>query len=106
MRFPSAILRRADICQNNTQEGLITGIGVNSELGILIIEFASKLQEQGAGAVSRFNPGLVIATEIAIGTVFTLFVVPTMYLWIARAHGRRPASEATVRTIAPQEISG
>lgn len=34
---------------------------------------------KGAGAVSRFNMGLVIATGMTIGTLFTLFVVPTMY---------------------------
>ena len=37
----------------------------------------------GAGAASRFDLGLVIATGISIGTLFTLFVVPSMYLWIA-----------------------
>jgi multidrug efflux pump len=37
----------------------------------------------GAGAVSRFDIGLVIATGIAIGTLFTLFVVPAMYLFLA-----------------------
>ncbi|TAK72362.1 MAG: multidrug efflux protein, partial [Gammaproteobacteria bacterium] len=37
----------------------------------------------GAGALSRFNIGLVIATGIAIGTMFTLFVVPAMYMLIA-----------------------
>ncbi len=37
----------------------------------------------GAGAVSRYNIGLVIATGIAIGTLFTLFVVPAMYLLLA-----------------------
>lgn len=37
----------------------------------------------GAGAVSRFNIGLVIATGIAIGTLFTLFVVPAMYVFLA-----------------------
>ena len=37
----------------------------------------------GASAVSRFNIGLVIATGISIGTLFTLFVVPSMYLLIA-----------------------
>ena len=47
-------------------------------LGVIPLIFAS-----GAGAVSRFNIGLVIATGIAIGTVFTLFVVPSMYLLIA-----------------------
>ncbi|PIZ03936.1 MAG: multidrug efflux protein [Gammaproteobacteria bacterium CG_4_10_14_0_8_um_filter_38_16] len=33
----------------------------------------------GAGAVSRFDIGLVIASGMAIGTIFTLFVVPVMY---------------------------
>lgn len=37
----------------------------------------------GASAESRFDLGLVIATGISIGTLFTLFVVPSMYLWIA-----------------------
>ena len=38
----------------------------------------------GAGAVSRFNIGLVIATGISIGTLFTLFVVPAMYILLAK----------------------
>ncbi len=37
----------------------------------------------GAGAASRFNMGLVIMTGISIGTLFTLFVVPAMYLFMA-----------------------
>lgn len=37
----------------------------------------------GAGAISRFNIGLVIATGISIGTLFTLFVVPSMYALLA-----------------------
>ncbi len=37
----------------------------------------------GAGAVSRFNIGIVIAAGISIGTLFTLFVVPAMYLFLA-----------------------
>lgn len=47
-------------------------------LGVLPLVFAS-----GAGAAGRFNMGLVITTGIAIGTLFTLFVVPTMYLLLA-----------------------
>jgi multidrug efflux pump len=39
----------------------------------------------GAGAVSRFNMGLVIATGIAIGTLFTLFVVPSVYLMLGQS---------------------
>jgi multidrug efflux pump len=50
-------------------------------LGVLPLIFAS-----GAGAVSRFNIGLVIATGIAIGTLFTLFVVPAVYLLIGQNH--------------------
>ena len=41
----------------------------------------------GAGAVSRFNMGLVIATGLAIGTLFTLFVVPAMYMMLGADHG-------------------
>jgi multidrug efflux pump len=48
----------------------------------------------GAGAVSRFDMGLVIATGLAIGTLFTLFVVPAVYLLIATDHSR--VSEADV----------
>ncbi len=52
-------------------------------LGVLPLIFAT-----GAGAVSRFNIGLVIATGIAIGTLFTLFVVPAVYLAIAQNHAK------------------
>jgi multidrug efflux pump len=45
----------------------------------------------GAGAVSRFDIGLVIACGMTIGTLFTLFVVPTMYTFFARQH--RPDAE-------------
>ncbi len=47
-------------------------------LGVLPLITAS-----GAGAVSRFNIGLVIASGISIGTLFTLFVVPAMYMFLA-----------------------
>jgi multidrug efflux pump len=43
----------------------------------------------GAGAVSRFNMGLVIAAGLAIGTLFTLFVVPAVYMLIAEDHHTR-----------------
>jgi multidrug efflux pump len=50
-------------------------------LGVMPLITAS-----GAGAVSRFNMGLVIASGIAIGTLFTLFVVPAMYMLLAGKH--------------------
>ncbi len=52
-------------------------------LGVIPLVTAS-----GAGAVSRFDMGLVIATGLSIGTLFTLFVVPAVYLVIAADHSR------------------
>jgi multidrug efflux pump len=48
----------------------------------------------GAGAVSRFNMGLVIASGLTVGTLFTLFVVPAVYLLIATDHSRRSKEDA------------
>lgn len=107
-----------------TQVGLVTLVGVISKHGILIVEFANKLQiEQGLskreaieeatairlrpvlmttaalvfamipllmasgpGAAARFSMGTVIASGMTIGTVFTLFVLPAFYLYLARDH--------------------
>lgn len=104
-----------------TQVGLLTLIGLITKHGILIVEFANKLQEQGLsrreavekaagirlrpilmttaatvlamiplliasgpGAGSRFAMGLVIAAGMTLGTLFTLFVVPAVYTYLAR----------------------
>lgn len=105
-----------------TQIGLVTLIGLISKHGILIVEFAKRLQERegldrrtavlraastrmrpilmttsamvmgvlplitaaGTGAESRFAIGIVIASGVAVGTVFTLFVVPAAYTTLAR----------------------
>jgi multidrug efflux pump len=40
----------------------------------------------GAGAVSRFQLGVVIASGLSIGTLFTLFVVPAVYIIFAADH--------------------
>jgi len=49
----------------------------------------------GAGALSRFAMGLVIASGIAIGTLFTLFMVPSVYVMLAGDHSRvHEAAEA------------
>ncbi|TAM09674.1 MAG: multidrug efflux protein [Nevskiaceae bacterium] len=42
------------------------------------------LVASGAGAVSRFDMGLVIATGLTIGAVISLYVVPVIYTYVAR----------------------
>jgi multidrug efflux pump len=62
--------------------------------GAMVLGVVPLLIASGAGAVSRFNMGLVIATGVAIGTLFTLFVVPAMYLLLAEDHSKRASGEA------------
>jgi multidrug efflux pump len=48
----------------------------------------------GAGALSRFSMGLVIASGLAVGTLFTLFVVPAVYVMLAADHSKKqPAGD-------------
>jgi len=51
--------------------------------GAMVLGVIPLILAEGAGAVSRFNIGVVIAAGISIGTLFTLFVVPAMYLLLA-----------------------
>ena len=48
----------------------------------------------GAGALSRFSMGLVIASGLAVGTLFTLFVVPAVYVMLAADHSKKRSDEA------------
>lgn len=103
-----------------TQVGLVTLMGLVSKHGILMVEVANTLRNEGrskrdaiieaaalrlraimmttaamvlgvtpliiatgAGANSRYNMGLVIASGLSIGTLFTLFVVPAFYLLLS-----------------------
>ena len=54
--------------------------------GAMIVAMIPLLTTTGPGAVSRFDIGLVIASGLGIGTLFTLFVVPAVYLLLARTH--------------------
>jgi multidrug efflux pump len=56
-------------------------------LGVLPLVFSS-----GAGAAARVNMGVVIATGLAIGTVFTLFVVPAVYMVLSTV--KKPSTPA------------
>jgi multidrug efflux pump len=126
-----------------TQVGLVTLVGVISKHGILIVEFANKLQieqglskreaieeatgirlrpvlmttaalvfamipllmAKGPGAASRFSMGVVIASGMTIGTMFTLFVLPAFYLYLARdhAHDTGKSVEADGSQLPPSE---
>ena len=55
------------------------------------------LTASGAGAVSRFDMGLVIASGLGVGTLFTLFVVPAVYMLLAADHHVVRAAEEPVR---------
>ncbi|MEN3975532.1 efflux RND transporter permease subunit [Emcibacter sp. SYSU 3D8] len=50
----------------------------------MIFAMVPLLLADGPGAESRFDIGLVISTGLGIGTLFTLFVVPTVYVVLAR----------------------
>jgi hydrophobe/amphiphile efflux-1 (HAE1) family protein len=122
-----------------TQIGLVTLIGLISKHGILMVDFANRLQEtqgysrreaieeaaavrlrpilmttsamvvgmtplilaSGAGARSRFDIGLTIFAGMSIGTLFTLFVTPAVYTFIARDHSRHVKEAPSAATPTP-----
>lgn len=55
----------------------------------------------GAGAASRYSIGIVVVTGLLIGTLFTLFVLPTIYTLLARDH-RSEAASARTRELAEE----
>jgi multidrug efflux pump len=63
--------------------------------GLIPLMFAS-----GAGAASRLSISVVIVAGLSIGTLFTLFVLPVFYTFIASNHaGRKPGDVAGHETV-------
>jgi multidrug efflux pump len=49
----------------------------------------------GPGAGARNSIGIMLVSGMIIGTVFTLFVVPSIYVLVARTHARVAGNEVT-----------
>ncbi|MGC2051327.1 MAG: multidrug efflux RND transporter permease subunit [Methylovirgula sp.] len=58
----------------------------------------------GAGAASRFSIGLVVVSGMSIGTLFTLFVLPAVYVALAKDH-RAAATSRRNKEIAAFEMT-
>ncbi|EMB6255174.1 efflux RND transporter permease subunit [Serratia marcescens] len=59
---------------------------------------------EGAGSASRFSIGIVVVMGMLIGTLFTLFVLPTIYSFIAKDH-RTAEQNLRARKLASAEVS-
>jgi multidrug efflux pump len=68
----------------------------------MVVGMFPLLTASGAGAASRFAIGLVIAAGMTVGTLFTLFVTPVVYTYVARDHSaHRARGEAAGPAPAP-----
>ena len=52
----------------------------------MVVGLVPLIFAHGAGAASRFSIGLVVVAGMSIGTVFTLFVLPAVYTFLAKDH--------------------
>jgi multidrug efflux pump len=59
----------------------------------MVVGMVPLILASGAGARSRFTIGITIFAGMAIGTLFTLFVTPAVYTFLARDHAAAMAKE-------------
>jgi multidrug efflux pump len=69
----------------------------------MVVGMVPLLTAHGAGAASRFAIGLTIAAGMTVGTMFTLFVTPVVYSYVARDHAARRARAAAAAQGQPAE---
>jgi multidrug efflux pump len=58
----------------------------------------------GPGAAARNSIGWVLVVGMAVGTVFTLYVVPAFYMLIARDHAAVRAAQPTAPVLATASL--
>jgi len=52
----------------------------------MVVGLVPLLTASGAGAASRFSIGVVVVAGMSIGTLFTLFVLPAVYVVLGSDH--------------------
>jgi preprotein translocase subunit SecF len=67
----------------------------------MVVAMVPLLIAKGAGAASRFDIGLVIASGMLIGTMFTLFVTPAVYTYIAKDYRKQRTAEGSASPDGP-----
>ncbi|MBB4200658.1 multidrug efflux protein [Rhodoblastus sphagnicola] len=71
----------------------------------MVAGLAPLILAEGAGAASRFAIGIVVVMGMLVGTLFTLFVLPTFYTLIAQDHRVSAAGEPD-RALAAGDMAG
>jgi len=71
----------------------------------MVVGMTPLIMAAGAGARSRFDIGLTIFAGMSIGTLFTLFVTPAVYTFIARDHSAHAKAKTSETAAAPAQAA-